>query len=92
MHIRFLAAVRVEAARCKLPVALRPGLSPEDREYTKEVAGEGLPPVSLLLFRRGHEGVRGEKERSILLLSTRLLSLQPPLLSSPLPPLPEFSL
>jgi hypothetical protein len=33
----FLTAVRAMAARCKLSFALRPGLSHEDRDRTKEI-------------------------------------------------------
>jgi len=36
----FLSAVRAVAARCKLPFALRPGLSQEDKVRTKEITNE----------------------------------------------------
>jgi len=38
--VRFLSAVRTVAARCKLPIALRPGLSQEDMIRTKEMTKE----------------------------------------------------
>jgi len=38
--VRFLSAVRAVAARCKLPSALRPGLSQEDVVRTKEITKE----------------------------------------------------
>jgi hypothetical protein len=42
---RFPAAVRAMAARCKLSVALRPGLSHEDRARTKEITNEGTKEI-----------------------------------------------
>jgi len=38
--VRFLSAVRAVAARCKLPFALRPGLSQEDMMRTKKITRE----------------------------------------------------
>jgi hypothetical protein len=63
---RFPAAVRALAARCKLSVALRPGLSREDRTRTKEITNESTKekdPRHLLLFCGRHEGGRGEEQR-----------------------------
>jgi len=39
--VRFLSAVRAVAARCKLPFALRPGLSQEDVIRTKKLQKRG---------------------------------------------------
>jgi len=47
------ASISLQAARCKLPFALRQGLSQEDVECTKEITKES-PPQILLLF-RGHQ-------------------------------------
>jgi len=38
--VRFLSAVRAVASRCKLPLALRPGLSQEDVKGTKGITKE----------------------------------------------------
>jgi hypothetical protein len=65
-----LSAVRAVAARCKLPFALRPGLSRECRERTEEMTKRAC----LLPFFRGrHEEGRGEKQR-FLILGTQLLA------------------
>ena len=90
---RFPAAVRALAARCKLSVALRPGLSHEDRSRTKETTNKRIKesaPRPLLLFCRHHEGGRGE-EQLILDLGAQLLRFHSPLLFSFLPfPKPPF--
>jgi hypothetical protein len=90
--IRFPPAVRSNAARCKLPFALRPGPSrlPRVIERTKEMTKETMKEMtkerqrkvtpirsSIFLYRRGHKGRRGEKERSLLVLSTQSLASSP---------------
>ena len=68
--VRFLSAVRTVAARCKLPFALRPGLSKEDIRQTKETTKEKTKrdkqrksaSSSLLIFRGPHEVRRGQEQ------------------------------
>jgi hypothetical protein len=95
----FPAAVRAMAACCKLPVALRLGLSQKDISRTKEKRAltkekdkkekqrKAVPP--LLLSYGCHEGGRGEKQ-GFLDLGAQLFSLRSPLFFSfsPLPELP----
>jgi hypothetical protein len=83
----FPAAVRAMAARCKLPFAIRPGLTQEDRRRTNEITNEMRKTFSLF-FRGCHKGGRGE-EQGFLGLGAQPLSLCSPLLFS-LSPLPEF--
>jgi len=45
--VRFLSAVRALAARCKLPFALRPGLSHEDVMRTKGITKERKASVAV---------------------------------------------
>jgi hypothetical protein len=90
---RFPAAVRALAARCKLSVALRPGLSREDLTHTKEMTNESTKesgPRPLLLFCGRHEGGHGQEQRS-LNLGAQLLRFRSPLLFSFLP-IPELPL
>jgi len=56
VYFRFLSAVRAVAARCKLPFALRPGLSQEDVIRTKETTKE----------RRASVKDKGKDERKAL--------------------------
>jgi len=90
------------AARCKLPFALRPGLSQEginahQRNYERENKGKSVTekkeekePTRLLLLVCGcHEG-RCWQEQRWFPPGTQLLRLQPPLLF-PLPALPALS-
>ena len=80
---QFQSAVRAMAARCKLPFALRPGLSQEDMKRTKRKTKERTREIEtrpLALFRRCHERGRGEKQRLFLTIGTQLLP--PPFSSS----------
>jgi hypothetical protein len=73
----FPVAVRAVAARCKLPFAIRPGLS---QERTNEMTNERRKTFSVL-FRRCHKGRRG-KEQGFLNLGAYPLSLCSALLLS----------
>jgi len=63
---RFLSAVPAVAARFKLPIAQRPGLSQENvnctKEMTKEIGEERERPPLLGLACRRHEVGRGEEK------------------------------
>jgi len=87
MHtlVRFPSAVRT---RCKLPFALRLGLSQEDTAYqgitnerqNKEQRNAG--PHVLFPFCRGHEGECGMDERSLFISGTQPLASSPRLFPS----------
>jgi len=65
----FWSAVCMVAARCKLPFALRPGLSHDDKVRTKEATKESNKRKSdhpLILIRRCHEGGRGQQQWQFL--------------------------
>jgi len=91
----FPSAVRAQVARCKLPFALRPGLSQEDmirnREITKERQKKEQKNPCPAPYPSSADAVEeGVGETAVVLtLGTQLLDLHPPLL---FPLLPEFPL
>jgi hypothetical protein len=79
--VRFPSAVRAKAARCKLPFALRQGLSQESKSAPRRLQrkDKGKPPP-ILLFRGSHEG--GVGRNSVCSSPPAPSSSASPLLSS----------